>query len=285
MTAAPPIASPAIAPGIASVFASLLEARTGQQLAANRSWRMEAALRPLLATLEMDSADELLARLLEGQDRGIADRVVDALLNQETSFFRDGAVIEAAARAVIDLPAVRRPRIWCAACATGQEPLSLAMAFAELERGEFAPELIATDVSGAAIARARAGIYSQFEIQRGLPVRRMMRWFDGAADGNWVASRALLASISYRRQNLVADAPPPGTFDLILCRNVLFYLAPGRREPVLTMLAGALAPGGLLLLGAGETVIGQSDLLRPSAHARGFYERIDDTAPRLSRGH
>lgn len=280
---APAGSFPPVTPGVANVFASLLEAKTGQQLAPNRAWRLETALRPLLSALELSSADELLARLLEGQDRGIADRIVDALLNQETSFFRDGAVIEAAARAILDTARGSRPRIWCAACATGQEPLSLAMIFAEAADVAAMPELIATDVSGAAVARARAGIYSQFEIQRGLPVRRMMRWFEGATDGSWVADPALLASISYRRHNLVADAPPPGSFDLILCRNVLFYLAPARREPVLAMLAASLAPGGLLLLGAGETVIGQSELLRPSTRARGFYERIEGVGPRASR--
>lgn len=270
-------ASTSISGGAASVLASLLEARTGQQLAANRTWRLETALRPLLVELELASADALLARLLDGQDRGLGDRIVDALLNQETSFFRDGAAMETAARAVLEGGANgRRPRVWCAACATGQEPLSLAMVFAEA--GGTAPDLVATDVSASAITRAKAGRYSQFEIQRGLPIRRMMRWFEGTADGQWTAADTLLGSISYRRHNLVSDAPPPGQFDLILCRNVLFYLAPARREQVLATLAGALAPGGLLLLGAGETVIGQSDLLRPSARQRGFYERVDVAA-------
>ena len=195
--------------------------------------------------------------------------MVDALLNQETSFFRDAGVMEAAVEALAGLPAHGRARVWCAACSTGQEPLSLAMLLAE--GGGAMPEILASDVSAAAIARARAGSYSQFEIQRGLAVRRMMRWFDG--DGSqWRATPDLLATIGYRRHNLVADPVPAGRFDLILCRNVLFYLAPETREQVLARLAGALRPDGLLLLGAGETVIGQSSLLRPSPRARGFYE-------------
>jgi chemotaxis protein methyltransferase CheR len=258
--------------GATMVFSALLEARTGQQLAANRSWRLDTALLPLLVELDLPSADALVARLLDGHDHRIGDRIVDALLNQETSFFRDAGVIEGAVRALRETgSAEARPRIWCAACATGQEPLSLAMLFAE--DGGPAPDILATDVSGSAIARARTGSYSQFEIQRGLPIRRMMRWFEG--DGaNWVASKALLSSISYRRHNLATD-PAPGRFDLILCRNVLFYLSAPVRHVVLERVAQALKPGGLLLLGAGETVIGQSDLLRPSVAHRGFYERVE----------
>ncbi|KQT33793.1 chemotaxis protein CheR [Sphingomonas sp. Leaf412] len=258
------------------MLARLLEQRTGQRLAADREWRIDTAIRPLLAALDLDHADALAARLEKGGDAGLEERVVDALLNQETSFFRDAGVIESAVEAVrgAAVPGARQ-RIWCAACATGQEPLSLAMLFAEA--GGTMPEILATDVSAGAIARARSGAYSHFEIQRGLPIRRMMRWF-GDEDGKWIAAPELTGMISFRRQNLVADPAPAGGFDLILCRNVLFYLSPGAREQVLARLAKALRPDGLLLLGAGETVIGQSALLRPSARARGLYERMDRDA-------
>ncbi|WP_375270119.1 CheR family methyltransferase [Sphingomonas sp.] len=268
--------------GATMVFSALLEARTGQQLAANRTWRLDTALQPLLLELDLPCADALVAKLLDGHDPRIGDRIVDVLLNQETSFFRDAGVIEGAVQAVRGaVPAAARPRIWSAACATGQEPLSLAMLFAE--DGGPAPDILATDVSASAMARARTGSYSQFEIQRGLPIRRLMQWFE--SDGShWFASKALLSSISYRRHNLATD-PVPGRFDLILCRNVLFYLSAPARQTVLERLAQALKPGGLLLLGAGETVIGQSELLRPSVTHRGFYERVEiDVAPRVQRG-
>lgn len=256
-------------------FARLLEARTGQRLAADRAWRVDTAIRPLLARMGLSHADELAARLTETRDTMLEERVVDALLNQETSFFRDAGVIEGAVEAVRLATAGRRPRIWSAACATGQEPLSLAMLFAEA--GGPMPEITATDVSAGAIARARAGVYSQFEVQRGLPIRRLMRWFAGEGD-RWTVATELTDAIAWYRHNLVADPMPGGGFDLILCRNVLFYLAPDLREQVLARLARALRPEGLLLLGAGETVIGQSDLLVPSMRARGFYERVDRAA-------
>lgn len=256
--------------GGANVLAALLEARTGQRLAADRAWRIGTAVRPLLAELELEHVDQLANRVLDGRDPDLGDRVVDALLNQETSFFRDAGVIESAVEGLAAL--APRPRIWCAACSTGQEPLSLAMLLAE--RGGPMPEILATDVSASAIARARHGLYTQFEIQRGLPIRRLMRWFNG--EGNqWTASPELTGAIGYRRHNLVADPTPAGGFELILCRNVLFYLEAGARELVLERLARALRPDGLLLLGAGETVIGQSPLLRPSKRVRGLYERAD----------
>ncbi|MEH3046782.1 CheR family methyltransferase [Sphingomonas adhaesiva] len=271
-----PVAIPSATaePRGATVLGALLEQRTGQRIAENRSWRIDTALKPLLSALSLDRVEQLTALLRGGRDTALADQIVDLLLNQETSFFRDVGMIEAAATAA--RAAEERngmaARIWCAACATGQEPLSLAMLFAE--DGAPPPPILATDVSIAAITRARRATYNQFEIQRGLPIRRMMRWFASADEQQWAASSRLLETISYRRHNLVADPAPVGTFDLILCRNVLFYLVPERREQVLDRLAGALAPGGLLLLGAGETVIGQTERLRPSTRLRGFYEVV-----------
>jgi chemotaxis protein methyltransferase CheR len=264
--------------GAPAVLAALLEARTGQQIAATRAWRIDTALRPLLAATGAETIDALVARLMAKSDPTLGDRIVDALLNQETSFFRDAGVIESAAAAITEAAGERggRLRLWSAGCATGQEPLSLAMHFAEA--GGAPPDLIATDVSEGALARARAGRYSQFEIQRGLPVRRMMRWFDSVG-GDWVAKPELVRAVSYRRHNLVADPAPAGQFDAIFCRNVLFYLAPGLRARVLDRLAGALRPGGLLVLGAGETVIGQSELFRPSQRFRGLYELTAATVP------
>ena len=264
----PRIPDPVASDGASNILAALLEARTGQHIAANRSWRIDTALRPLLAERGLTTIDQLVGQLLDGQDPNVGDRIVDAMLNQESSFFRDAGVIEnavAAIRVTHDGVRIARPRIWCAGCATGQEPLSIAMLFAEAS-GAVVPEIIATDVSEAALIRARVGRFNHFEIQRGLPIRRLMTWF--AQDGaDWLAAPELLRMVSFRRQNLAADRAPAGQFDAIFCRNVLFYLTPKHRAEVLDRLAGALRPGGLLVLGAGETVIGQSDRFAPSRPA------------------
>jgi chemotaxis protein methyltransferase CheR len=257
-----------------TVLTALLEARTGQQITAYRSWRMDTALKPLLRERNLDTLDQLVSQMLVGNDRIIGDRIVDALLNQETSFYRDASVFDMIVAAVEQAETEkRRVRIWCAGCSTGQEPLSLAMLFAERQeaKGLAVPEIVGTDVSEAAIARARAGRYTQFEIQRGLPIRRMMRWFDSDG-GDWVAKPELVKMIAFRRLNLVAESAPPGRFDVVLCRNVLLYLSTETKGLVFPRIAGALRPGGLFVMGAGETVIGQTRLFEPSKRHRGCYE-------------
>lgn len=262
-----------------AVLTALLEARTGQQIAAYRSWRLDTALKPLLRDRNLDTLDQLVTQLLEGSDRSIGDRIVDALVNQETSFFRDAQVFDLLIEAIaVAEQERRRVRIWCAGCSTGQEPLSLAMLFAERHEATGAPmpEIVATDVSEAALVRARAGRFSQFEIQRGLPVRRMIRWFD-TTGSDWLAKPELIKLIAFRRMNLVSDRPPPGRFDIVLCRNVLLYLSTDTKRLVFPKLASALHPGGMLALGAGETVIGQTEAFEPSKQFRGVYQvRADE---------
>ncbi len=257
-------------------FAALLEARTGQQIDASRRWRIETALKPSMRDTGHDCLEGLAAAVRADRNGPLADRVVDELLNQESFFFRDAAVFDLVAEAIAAIPNTRRARIWSAGCSTGQEPLSLAMMFAE-NIGADMPEIVATDVSESVLARARAGRYTQFEIQRGLAVRRMMRWFD-TVDGEWIANPELTRLVSFRRMNLVADPLPTGRFDVILCRNVLLYFSLDLRRKVLARLAQVLRPDGVLVLGAGETVIGQTDAFRPSQRFRGLYEPAVATA-------
>jgi chemotaxis protein methyltransferase CheR len=274
MMPAPP-AAPPVRPQVMAVLTQLLEARTGQQIAAYRSWRIDTALKPLMRARGYQTLDRLVTALLDGEDLHLADNIVDALVNNETSFFREAPVFDAVVEAVAAAEANGlRPRIWCAGCSTGQEPLSLAMLFAERREagGGAMPDIVATDVSEAVLARAKSGRYSQFEIQRGLPIRRAMRWFEATPTGDWVASPELVRSISYRTLNLVSEQWPLGRFDVVLCRNVLLYLSGERKLGVFGRLADAMRPGGLLVLGAGETVIGQTDRFQPSMRQRGFYE-------------
>lgn len=269
-----------------TIIGSLLEQRTGQQIAANRAWRIETALKPVMREEGIASLDDLVGALVAARTGELSDRVVDALLNQETSFFRDAQVLDHVAEAVEALTTEsggRRLRIWSAGCSTGQEPLSLAILMAERAslRPFAVPEITATDISPAALARARNGQYSQFEIQRGLSVRRMISWFD-SQDGDWTAKPELVREIRFRQHNLTADPPPPGRYDIVLLRNVLLYFSNDVRKQVFDRIAEAMRPGGLLVLGAGETVIGQTTLFAPSGRFRGFYEAVD-TRPEYAR--
>ena len=263
--------------GASRYLANLLEVRTGQHLVASRSWRIETALKPLMRALEFDTLDRLMAALMAGRDPKLADAVVEALLNNETFFFRDHAVFQLLETGALEQlrlarAQARRLRIWCAGCSTGQEAYSLAMMFADAPArwADWTIDIVGTDVSAAAVARARDGIFSQFEIQRGLPIRNMMRWFE--QDGqNWRAKRDLVRRIRFKQQNLLDGEPATVKYDVILCRNVLLYFSADRRRAVFDALAGAVAPDGYLMLGAGETVIGQTKAFASDRDLRGLY--------------
>lgn len=266
----------AISPAMRTL-AALLEQRTGQQLATGRVWRIETSLKPLMRERGLSTPDQLVAALAAGRERNLAELVVDALLNNETFFFRDHAVFQLLNGAAFDgLRAARaskkRLRIWCAGCSTGQEAYSLAMMIADEDArwSGWNVDILATDISGAAIERAQEGVYSQFEIQRGLPIGKMMRWFTQEGD-SWAASRELKRKVQFRRHNVLDPAPMPGRFDLILCRNVLLYFPAAVRTQAFDRLAAAIEPDGVLMLGAGETVLGQTGKFVSERELRGLY--------------
>lgn len=257
------------------ILSALLEARTGQQLSPARSWRIEASLKPVMREQGLTALDPLVARLSTGTSTALSGQVVEALLNNETSFFRDTAVFDQLDRDALESlrktrGKSRRLRIWSAACSTGQEAYSLAMMLRDAgpRWAGWTFDILATDVSASAVARAKTGRYSRFEIQRGLPVRTMLRWFRETGE-DWVADPVLSRDIRFATHDL--RQPAPGRFDLILCRNVLMYFAVPLRTQVLDQLAAGLDPGGILMLGAGETVLGQTDRFASHPAMRGLY--------------
>ena len=259
------------------ILAGLLEARTGQQLTMNRRWRLETALNHLLRERGIASIDELITILVMGKEPNLASRVVEALLNNETYFFRDRTPFDLLGRSALPELAKRRAsskrlRIWSAGCSTGQEVYSLAMLFAEepLKWQGWTIDILGTDVSDEVIQRARSGTYSQFEVQRGLGIAQMIKWFEEAPDG-WRAAEALRKPVRFQVHNLLEAPPHPREFDIVLCRNVLLYLNNETRERAFERLASAMAPDGWLMLGAGETVIGQTKKLVADKDARGLY--------------
>jgi len=257
------------------ILGGLLEARTGQHIPAGRTWRVETALKPIVRELGIASIDALAAQIAHRRDPRLTARVIEALLNNESSFFRDPAVFTLLGRKGIErLKAsrshARRLRIWSAGCSTGQEPYSIAMMLREVDilSAGWQVEISATDVSEAAVAKAKSGRYSQFEVQRGLPVRTMLRYFEQKGD-HWTIDASLRRSVRFAAHNLLD--PAPGKFDLILCRNVMMYFGPETRARVYDRLADALEPGGILMLGAGETVLGQTERFASDPEMRGLY--------------
>ena len=255
-------------------LAGLLEQRTGQELVTGRRWWIGSALQPVMRTHGIATLDALAGMSAQPDAHALRAEVVEALLNHETSFFRDFKLFtslgEDALPALIERRRdVRRLRIWSAGCSTGQETYSVALQVAAAGWRDWTVDILGTDVSATAIAQARAGLYSQFEVQRGMPIGAMLARFDPEGEA-WRIKPWLRASTRFTVHNLL-DPPPPGRFDMILCRNVLLYFSAEKRRAVLDRLAAAIAPDGLLMLGAGETVLGQSDAFRPDPEVRGFY--------------
>lgn len=264
------------------ILAGLLEARTGQQLTMSRRWRIETALAALLRERGIATLDELITILVMGKEPSLSQMVLEALLNNETYFFRDRAPFDVLQRHALPELAQRRAkskrlRIWSAGCSTGQEVYSLAMLFAEQPeqwRG-WTIDILGTDVSTACIDRARAGVYTQFEVQRGLGINQMIKWFEECSDG-WRAVEPLRRPVRFQVHNILEPAPHPGGFDIVLCRNVLLYLSPEKKTLSFERLGGAMAEDGWLMLGAGETVIGQTSKLASDINARGLYRLVGD---------
>ena len=272
------------------ILAGLLEARTGQQLTMNRRWRIETALSALLRERAISTLDELITILVMGKEPGLSNQVVDALLNNETYFFRDRSPFDLLGRHVLPELAkkrhsTRRIRIWSAGCSTGQEAYSLAMLFAE-DQAQWAGwtiDIAGTDVSSAVVDRARTGTYTQFEVQRGLGINQTIRWFEETVDG-WRVVEDLRRKVRFQVHNLLEPPPHPGEFDIVLCRNVLLYLTAEKRTLAFERIATAMAADGWLMLGAGETVIGQTSRFGADVAARGLYRRTDGDAVVEKRG-
>ena len=269
-----------LSPSSRRILAGLLESRTGQQLSSSRRWRLETSLAPIVREEGFDNVDQLVSRLATGGAPALAERVIEALLNNETYFYRDKLPFDLLmAGPVKRLEAARtkekRLSIWSVGCSTGQELYSLAMSFAEQElrwRG-WKIDLVGTDISRGAIDRAKAGLYSQFEVQRGLPVMQMVRWFDEEGGGQWRLSDKIRNMVRFEVRSISERPPQPGKFDIILCRNLLLYFADNMRRLAFTRLADSIAPDGSLMLGAGETVIGQTDQFVSDPESRGLYIR------------
>ena len=266
------------------IIADLLAARTGQHLTESRRWRVNSALAGIFREHGISNVDQLVCLLASPrtgpESPDLSQDVVEALLNNETYFFRDKPTFDQLPQDIIPELARRRLdskrlSIWSAGCSTGQEVYSLAMLFAEQKDRwhGWTIELLGTDVSHRAINAARSGLYSQFEVQRGLGVTQMLRHFDETANG-WQIGEDPSRIVQFRQHNLLGPYPGRQLFDLVLCRNVLLYFERETRSTAFDRLANAVAPDGFLMLGAGETVIGQTDRFSPSPQRASFFEPI-----------
>ena len=255
----------------------LLRERSGLVLSADKQYLVESRLLPVARKAGLADLGALVQRLRSLNSEALATQVVEAMTTNESFFFRDRIPFEhfrgtimpelLAARALR-----RRIRIWCAAASTGQEPYSLAMLLKEMgdRISGWHIEIIATDICSEVLERARSGIYSQFEVQRGLPITLLLKYFTQVGD-NWQIAPGVRALVQFRQLNLIGDFAHLGVFDVVFCRNVLLYFDQEMKSRVLDRLARVMERDGYLVLGAAETVVGLTECFKPIVDNRGLY--------------
>jgi len=258
-------------------FCRLVQTRSGLSIGAEKTYLVQSRLEPVARANGVAGVPELLARLRAGAPETLVRRCIDAMATHESLFFRDATPFSELAGLVLPELARTRPanqplRIWCAACSSGQEPYSIAMLMQEqayVLAGRRV-EIVATDMAEGILDKARAGVYSDFEVRRGLSPERLGRWMT-ARGGDWEVSAQLKAMVSFRRHNLLDGAAGLGVFDIVFCRNVLIYFDAPRKAQVLEQIAGVTAPDGALFLGSAETIIGLTEAFALTPGARAVY--------------
>jgi chemotaxis protein methyltransferase CheR len=255
----------------------MLKERSGLVLSGEKQYLAESRLLPVARKHGMTTLTELIGKLKSPLAVTLAAEVVDAMTTNETFFFRDKLPFELF-RSVV-MPALiqsrareKRIRIWCTAAATGQEPYSLAMALKAMgaQLAGYKVSILATDICAAVLERAQAGIYSQFEVQRGLPIQLLLKYFTNVGE-QWQIAPEIRGMVQFRPLNLLNDFSPLGTFDIVFCRNVLIYFDQPTKAEALARIARQMTDDGFLVLGAAETVVGLTDAFKPVTEKRGLY--------------
>ena len=254
----------------------VLKDRSGLLLSADKQYLIESRLLPLARRAGLSSIGELVQKMKSGAETLMVD-VVEAMTTNETFFFRDKIPFDNFKGTVIpDLIKARASRrslrIWCAASSTGQEPYSLAMLLKEMgpALAGWRVEIVATDLSQEVLEKSKSGIYSQFEVQRGLPIQMLVKYFDQVGEF-WQLKPDVRSMVQYRQLNLLKDFSHLGKFDVIFCRNVLIYFDQAAKIDVFNRLLKANEADGYLFLGAAETVVGLTNGYRPCQQRRGVY--------------
>jgi chemotaxis protein methyltransferase CheR len=254
----------------------LLKDSSGLDLSADKQYLIESRLLPLARKCGLSGISELVQKM-KGGSAAIIVQVVEAMTTNETFFFRDKVPFDHFRDSIV--PEILKARagrknirIWCAAGSTGQEPYSLAMSLKEMNSAlaGWRIEILATDLSQEVLEKSKAGIYSQFEVQRGLPIQMLVKYFKQIGEF-WQINADIRAMVQHRQLNLLHDFSQLGPFDVIFCRNVLIYFDQDTKINIFNRLARAIEPDGFLALGAAETVVGLTDVFKPHPERRGLY--------------
>jgi chemotaxis protein methyltransferase CheR len=264
----------------------LLKDQSGLDLSADKQYLIESRLLPLARKSGLSGIPDLVQKM-KGGSSAIVTQVVEAMTTNETFFFRDKVPFdhfrEMIMPEILKTRAGRKSvRIWCAAGSTGQEPYSLAMCLKEMgaSLAGWRVEIIATDLSQEVLEKSRAGIYSQFEVQRGLPIQMLVKYFKQTGEF-WQINPDIRAMVQHRQLNLLHDFAQLGAFDVVFCRNVLIYFDQDTKINIFNRLHRVTEPDGFLVLGAAETVVGLTETFKPCPERRGLYR---PNVPRAAKG-
>ncbi len=258
-------------------FATTLKQRSGLVLTKDKAYLLESRLMPVARKWNLKGLDELAAALRAKRDETVLRDVTEAMTTNESSFFRDTKPFDQFKQVVLPKlletrASKRQIRIWSAASSSGQEAYTTAMLLAEMSAklAGWKIEILGTDLSSEMVERARSGIYSQFEVQRGLPISLLVKYFTQNGD-RWQINQSIRDMVQFRELNLLGDFGPVGSFDIVFLRNVLIYFDPPTKTKVLEAVGNVMQPDGVLYLGGAETVLGITDRFKPMENQRGLY--------------
>lgn len=263
-----------------NILSGILKKRSGLTLTEDKVYLLESRLTPILRKRGFEKLEDLVAAVKKGADESLLVEVTEVMTTNESFFFRDTRPFDQFKDVI--LPALMKNRgtsktirIWSAACSNGQEPYSLAMILREqaIKLEGWRIEIIATDLSTGVLAKARSGIYSQFEVQRGLPIQLLVKYFEETGQG-WEIDSSIRAMVQFKEFNLLDSMSPLGIFDLVFCRNVLIYFDQATKSDVLDRICRQMSEDGFLCLGGAETVLGITERFKPAQGQRGVYEIV-----------
>lgn len=257
----------------------LLAERSGLVIAPEKVYLLESRLTPLACEQGLNTMEDLIREIRSGRDEALIAQVTEAMTTNESFFFRDNTPFQNLKDII--LPQLyksrkdrKRLRIWCAAASSGQEPYSIAMLLRENspQWADWKIDIVATDLSRKILQKAEKGVYSQFEVQRGLPIQLMIKYFKQVGE-QWQIADELRRMVTFKEHNLLHSCSGLGQFDVIFCRNVLIYFSPDTKRRVLESINKLMAEDGSLFLGSAETVLGISEDLKPVKDLRGVYQK------------
>ncbi|RDV25023.1 protein-glutamate O-methyltransferase CheR [Alteromonas aestuariivivens] len=263
------------------IFGQYLESQCGIVLGDNKQYLVRSRLSSLLYQFDFDSLDTLIKTAMSGSNRVLLQQVIDAMTTNETLWFRDGYPFEVLQKDLLPMFASlgRRLRIWSAACSSGQEPYSIAMSVLEYQRRQpgalrMGVEIVATDLSSAMLAKSDVGLYDELSLARGLSEERRERFFTAHEGGLRQLKPEVRNMVKFRSLNLLHSYAGMGTFDIVFCRNVLIYFAPPVKQKILQQIAALQQPGGILFLGASESISSAAELYTMvKCHPGLYYQR------------